>query len=637
MRRTLALAVVALVAIWPASAAAEAETEGAGLEIQTTDVSQHPRVSLTISLPSASAAASPNDIFTVEEDGEVRAVKAAKVADSALEVVLVMDTTGSMSGEPIAAARASATAFLEGLPPDAYVAILSYDDTPHLLSPLSTDRADQLAAIAGLEAQGRTALYDTLGAAVDQLSGTPGSTRAVVLLTDGEDNASITPLPDLLDRLADAGAPLHVITYRTSFTDIEALAQMTAAAGGSARQADDPATLDRMYAEIMAQLTSQYTLEYVSESSGTTEVVVTAAVDGTALRTGLQLDLPVVRPAAITTPTPAQEPVAAPPEPTTRTVAVDLWTQPWVLLVGAGALFVALSVVFSLLLRPTARSQLSSGAGRHRGSTATLPALAGSAARAIEHGLGRRGRIRGLDARLEQAGVALRPGEYVLLLSAVALLALLLTGALVNPVVGVIVAAATVLSGKAVLQHRVLRRRAAFEDQLSDTLQMLASSLRSGHGLQQAIDAVAKEAERPTSDELRRVIVETRLGRDLSTCLDAMADRMASEDFEWVVQAVAIHRDVGGNLSEVLDQVSETIRDRNQVRRQVKVLSAEGRLSAIVLLAMPFAAFGALALINPEYIAELTTSTTGHMLIALAFVLMSVGAIWIRRLVRLVF
>ena len=142
------------------------------------------------------------------------------------------------------------------------------------------------------------------------------------------------------------------------------------------------------------------------------------------------------------------------------------------------------------------------------------------------------------------------------------------------------------LGARLLVEFRAGRRQAAFADQLDDSLQLMASSLRAGHSLLRAVDVGAREdASAPTSEEFARIVNETRVGRDLSDALDEVAERMGSDDFTWVAQAIAIHREVGGNLAEVLDAVGHTIRERNQIRRQVKALSAEGKLSAIVLMA----------------------------------------------------
>ena len=149
-------------------------------------------------------------------------------------------------------------------------------------------------------------------------------------------------------------------------------------------------------------------------------------------------------------------------------------------------------------------------------------------------------------------------------------------------------AAMVVVISYLIVQRKVRKRQEAFADQLEQTLPLMAGSLRAGFSVTQAIDAVARESDEPTASEFRRVVVETRLGRDTDEALGALAERVESEDFRWVVQAIEIHRQVGGDLSEVLDNVYATIRDRNGVRRQIQALSGEGKLSAIILFVLPF-------------------------------------------------
>jgi tight adherence protein B len=187
------------------------------------------------------------------------------------------------------------------------------------------------------------------------------------------------------------------------------------------------------------------------------------------------------------------------------------------------------------------------------------------------------------------------------------------------------------------LKVRAGRRQAAFADQLDDSLQLMAGSLRAGHSLLRAVDSVSQEAASPTSEEFARIVNETRVGRDLNDALDEVAARMGSEDFVWVAQAIAIHREVGGNLAEVLDAVSHTIRERNAIRRQVKALSAEGKLSAIVLMALPFGVTGFISLTNPAYLARFTESFMGYALLATAGVMLLIGGLWLKKTVKIKF
>jgi tight adherence protein B len=266
-----------------------------------------------------------------------------------------------------------------------------------------------------------------------------------------------------------------------------------------------------------------------------------------------------------------------------------------------------------------------------------LTAATAATSSMIDGVLRRRQRGTTYAAALEQAGLKLRPQDFVLLVVAAALVAGA-TGLVVGGLLLALLLTALVPVGaKLLLNVRSGRRRKAFADQLDDSLQLLASSLRAGHSLLQALNSVAHEAEEPTSVEFARIINEIRVGRAVGQALDEAAVRMESEDFVWVTQAIAINREVGGNLAEVLDGVGHTIRERNQIRRQVQALSAEGKLSALVLMILPLGIVGFLSLTNPAYLLKLTHSVIGYGLIGLAVVLMLVGALWLRKVVSFKF
>jgi Flp pilus assembly protein TadB len=243
---------------------------------------------------------------------------------------------------------------------------------------------------------------------------------------------------------------------------------------------------------------------------------------------------------------------------------------------------------------------------------------------------------------LEKGNVRMSPPAFLLLVMCAAvvlgLFGVLIGGFSLWSILFVIVFASLApIGAKVLLTVRASRRRARFADQLDDTLTLLAGGLRAGHSLLRAIDAVSKEIDSPTSDELSRVINETRVGRDLGDALETTAIRMQSDDFEWVAQAIAINREVGGNLSDVFDQVGMTIRERNQIRRQVKALSAEGRISALVLIALPVGVFTFLFITQPGYFAGFFSSIFGIIALVVAAVLLLVGSFWLSVVVKVKF
>jgi tight adherence protein B len=186
------------------------------------------------------------------------------------------------------------------------------------------------------------------------------------------------------------------------------------------------------------------------------------------------------------------------------------------------------------------------------------------------------------------------------------------------------------------LSIRQSRRENAFLAQLPDTLQLLAGGLKAGYSLPQAMDSVVREAKAPITTEFNRALIETRLGLPAEEALDGIAARTHSRDFSWIVMAIRIQREVGGNLAELLGTVAETLRERERLHRQIRSLSAEGRLSAAILAALPFVFTGYLTLRRPEYLAPLYNEQIGRLLSAVGVVLLLVGMEWMRRAIKVV-
>ena len=241
-----------------------------------------------------------------------------------------------------------------------------------------------------------------------------------------------------------------------------------------------------------------------------------------------------------------------------------------------------------------------------------------------------------LAGRLELAAVARKPAEWVLfggcLAVVIAAAISVLTG---NVVIGVLVGALIGWFGmRMLLNFLIRRRRAAFAEQLPDVLQLLASSLRSGFSLQQALDAVVRETGPPAGPEFTRALAEARLGAELEMGMETIADRMGSDDLRWTVMAIRIQRGIGGNLAEVLTTTVSTIRERGYLRRQVHALSSDGRLSAYILVALPAVIGAILFLSKPSYMRPLYTTHLGLVLLGGAVLLQVVGALLMRQMIK---
>lgn len=268
-------------------------------------------------------------------------------------------------------------------------------------------------------------------------------------------------------------------------------------------------------------------------------------------------------------------------------------------------------------------------------SDSQLTRFAGFAVRAMERFLKRHPQRLFRPEMLETAGVRLTQADFFVLCLAGSIVCFILALMLGTALSGFILS--PWLAAHFGLVAQIARRRAKFETQLGDTLQLLTGGLRAGHSILRAIDAAAIEADAPTSDEMRRVVTETSLGKDLLAALMDTSKRMESEDFAWIAQAIQINREVGGDLAEVLDQVAATIRERSEIKGQIRALAAEGKFSAYILVALPFGIGAMLMLVSPGYVTPLFTEPLGWVMIGVSVVMMTIGCLWLRKIIDLKF
>jgi len=254
--------------------------------------------------------------------------------------------------------------------------------------------------------------------------------------------------------------------------------------------------------------------------------------------------------------------------------------------------------------------------------------------RATERAFGHLKLWHSLHRLLERADVPLRTVELTYI-AAGSGLGLGMLGALAgtsSPVTLVLLALGALLP-VGVVWFKAKRRLAALEDQLPDLLTTLAASLKAGHSFRQGIQAVVDEGAEPASKEFKRVLTETSLGRPMDDALAEMAERVGSENLAFVITAVTIQRQVGGSLAGIFDMVAEAVRNRQQFARKIKSLTAMGKMSAYVLLGLPFFIAGALTLMNPEYMDPLYHTSAGHTLIFVGLTMMFFGTLVLKKIV----
>ncbi|MDO9398965.1 MAG: type II secretion system F family protein, partial [Herbiconiux sp.] len=332
------------------------------------------------------------------------------------------------------------------------------------------------------------------------------------------------------------------------------------------------------------------------------------------------------------------------PQPPSESAAAG--TPGWLIYVGVGVFGVGLMLALVLLApaKPVAMSA-EDRVSTYTASTFGTPAhkdepdvaITQQASDAIAGVLERNKSLEDLiSVRLEAAGSDLKPSEWLLvhagLFVAISAVGLLLGRG--NVIVGLVFMGLGVVGPWIYLGFRGSRRRKAFDAALPETLQLMSGSLSAGLSLMQSVDTIVREGAEPIASAFRRVLVETRIGVSLEDALDGVADRFDSRDMRWVVMAIKIQRQVGGNLAELLNTVASTMREREYMRRQVAALAAEGKLSAYVLGGLPPAFLLYLLTAKRDYVSILFTDPRGIIMIVGAGLWLSVGIFWMSKLVK---
>ena len=645
---TAALVTAVLVSTGPAGATPTTDGSGAGqpatpaatadqhlqvLSVESVagdDDGDGERIEIEVAVPETIGALAPLATnFALADDGRLVDLTVSPLDDPA-EVVIALDVSGSMVGEPVAAARTAAERFIAELPAATRIGLVTFGETVEVTLAPTTDRTVVAAELANLdEPRGETALWDALIASADLID--PETTGpSIVVLSDGDDTVSVASRAEAVDRLRAIGTTLHAVAIESPDIDLVSLEEAVALVGGQFLATTELDRLDEVYADIAGRLTNRYRLRFEPLGEGPREAVVSVVVGSSVATSRFAIGGPpgaVVGQATDGVRAPGPDaPVATRAE---RLAAAGRLADPMLLPIGLGALFASLFLIGLLVVRPAAQIRLEAASGADR--LAGLHTRAGNALERLmsRHALGRR-----LDLQLDSANISLRPGEFLIGWVALSVPLGLFLAATGQPVLAVIAVLTLTVVTVVVLRVRAERRRVRFADQLTDTIGIMSSSLRAGLSLPRSIEMVATEAPAPTGPEFHRIAFEVRVGRDMTESMAEAAKRLRSRDLEWLAQAVGINRELGGDLTEILDNVADTIRERRTVSRQVEALSAEGRATGWMLEAMPVVLFLFSWWRTPEQTEEMLTDPSGRILLAVAVTGMVVGHLWIRRLVR---
>lgn len=584
----------------------------------------------------------PPEAVSVVIDDELQDFRYEAIATDDLGIMLVLDTSGSMRGEALAAAQDAASSFVELLPDAVEVGAIAFSGEAQLIAPLGVGSDELIGAVNELEASGETALFDALVLASEQFgTAQPGERRVIVALTDGADSASNATLQDARKAIADVGIHLDAVALATSETAAETFELLTAGTDGRVSKADSADALRPLYDELAAELASRFRVVFTPPRSGSGRALLLVNHEGTLASSFSQFEaMSTTLTSTSSAPretTPTQDD-SSPASPESFVGTITDWASTTTARnVGIGLIAVVLLIIGLLISFPTAAVSQLAGSSRDRVTSLRVGDLTDRLEHAADRALEKGDRRTRLSRALERAGIELRPSEFIVLAGAIAVTVSMVVSLFTNAVVAVVTFFVAIAMSRSYVTWRAKRRTAAFVDQLPATIQLIAGALRAGYALPQAAETVANEAESPTRDEFHRLVTEHRLGRDFSDALEAMDARMDAEDFSWIVQAIGIHREVGGDLAEVLDNVHETMRDRSFIRRQFAAVSAEGRYSAYLIVSLPFVVMAVLFVTNPAYVGKLFDGTRGYLALMLAASLMTMGSLWMRALMKVRF
>jgi tight adherence protein B len=621
----------AILGLLPALAAAGSASafESASLGLTASTNASFPARTYVLSLPPGRFARAEQ--VHVREDGKpvagVSVVSASAASERGFGVVLVIDTSRSMKGEPIRDALAAAREFARRRHPSQQLGIVMFNGRSTVALPLTQDGEAVESVLANPPQLGRdTHVFDAVDTAVKMLARARLKPASVVVLSDGSDTGSRRSAAQVSALARSNGVRVFSVGLRSGAFNPGSLTTLARTTQGVYNEAGSPRDLARIYGALGDRLAHEYVISYRSLAGPKDRVHVSVQVDGVPGIATAEYTSPALR-------------TSVPPYHVSH-----FWSS------GAAQLLV--SLLAGLLLVATvyfAFSQPGRRSLRRRVAQFVSQEPVEQPDEPSHHGLvAPAGVLTGLarpfermkwwprfEEELDVARIEMQPAEVVgaTVIGTVLLMALLtlVTGSLLIGAVALLAP----LGVRNVVKYKLARERKLFAEQLADNLQVISSALRAGHSLVGALAVAVQDAPEPTKQEFGRVVADEKLGVPLDEGLSVVARRMENRDLEQVMLVASLQRETGGNTAEVLDRVADTVRERSELRRLIRTLTAQGRMSRWVVTALPVVLAGAISAISPTYLTPLFHTTAGHAMIVLAVVLLVMGSLVIKKIVTI--
>jgi len=593
---------------------------GADVDIRNVSTDVYPRLQATVVMPNPT-----NLPPELTENGLPAAGLVADNLGKEKSVALLVDNSRSMKGKSLKNAVAAAQEFAGDKALNDKIAVIAFGHEAVELTELSASGAVATAALAGIKVDSKpgTALFDAIVLATKQLSKQESGGRVILLVTDGRDVSSEETFGGAMNAAREASVLVYAIGVAGPQFSPGTLRSFTRKTGGDYRTASS-SNLGSVYSEVARELRGTWRLDYITSARpGETRKLV-AFVPGQG-RASVRFTVPTS--AKLDGPG-GLLPAAAYGRGGLAALA---------LLVGLLAL-----LGYTLISSSTKADRLRLRVQAHVAPKPTrakkekkdrLQSLNGLF-QVTENALGKTRFWVALGRLIERADLPMKTAELFYLMAASSVgIGILLSMLGASGLVALLGLAGGALMPVGFVWFKAQRRLAAFENQLPDLLIGIAASLKAGHSFKQGLQAIVDEDVDPAGKEFKRVLTETRLGRPLEDALNDMAERIGSKNLSFIVTAVGVQTQVGGSLAGLFDMISDTVRNRQQFARKIKALTAMGRMSAYVLIGLPFFLAGALTLMNPGYMAPLYQTSAGHKMIFTAIGMMIVGSLFLKKIV----
>ena len=583
--------------------------------------------------------ADPSSIELSVGGEQVQPTSATKLADGGgrNEVIVVIDNAEALGNATVQLAKAGLSHLMPSQGAVSSLGVISTGGKVIVEAGPSTNESTIMTGLEGIHPSGTSYTWDGVARAANLLEErSPDSTGTVVLFTASASSPTGAPSTVASSALQRAGVRLDVIALPQG-ADVGTVGEMVAERGGSLDLINSDEALDGAFAEVATALQGRFELTFPATQEPGSIVPMT-------LKSGAATAELSFTPGAVRTGSFGLAPITDAGSGGFFSSALVKWAG---LVLGVVAVMLILWTILTMVL-PSESNLVSRlevyeenyGAAEESedlpdAGQATVPIIR----RAVEltgEMAERRGQLDKLETKLERANLPLRAAEAMFFTAAATLILAVLTFVLTGSIFMTLVAGVlAVVVPLVLLQFRVRKRQKAFVSLLPDMLTLLAGTLKAGYSVAQGFESVSGEIDEPMGRELRRVVTETRLGRPLEEALEAVAERMGSDDFAWAVMAIRIQREVGGNLAELLSTVADTMTQRERLRREVSTLTAEGRLSAFIIGLLPPGLAGALFVLNPEYIGGLFEPGLGYALLAASVVSMGIGFAWMKKTITI--